>query len=190
MKQFKLFSILFTAVLLLVLAGEKSRVAASSLAAQLASDEKTISNVAMALPATTQSPIFTISGGPIEILSFVGVVTTDIQAQACNIKIVADPTTPATDTDLTAGLEINDDEDGTVYSLVTSVSSFLAEYTNGVGPGMAGGTAASISNSSAPFTIIVPIGAIDIVTTATNTGNITWSMRYRPLVPGVKVIAN
>lgn len=141
--------------------------------------EKLVTNTAKALPATSQSPIFTITGGPIEVLSLVGIVTTDIQAQACNLDIIADPTTPGTDTTIAAALEINDDENDTMYSCVTALGTALAEYTNGVGVTMGG-----------VFSFTMPVGAIDIGTTATNTGNITWMLRYKPLVSGVTVTAN
>jgi len=139
---------------------------------------RSIQNVSKALPASTQSPIFTIVGGPIEIISLTGIVTTGIQAQSCSLKVVVDPTTPATDTDISAVLEVTGDLAGTAYSIVTSIATALAEYTYGVGPTMGG-----------VFRIHVPIGNIEVSTNATNTGNITWSLLYQPLAPGVIVTA-
>lgn len=150
---------------------------ASSLRAALDPSIKTITRTGMTLPASTQTSIFTISGAPIHVLSLVGEVTTVIQTQPCSLKIVADPTTPATDTDLSAALEITGDAVGTYYSMVTSIATALAEYTNGVGPTMAG-----------VFGVTVPIGNIDVNTNATNTGAITWRMEYRPW-PGAHVTA-
>jgi len=90
---------------------------------------------------------------------------------------VADPTTPATDTDLCAELNINADAVGTYYSLVTSIATALAEYTNGVGPTMGG-----------VFSVTAPIGNIDVKASGTSTGAITWRMTYRPS-PGAVVTA-
>lgn len=172
MRKFTLFALIVALIFLIVPCSF-----AGSLAAQRNVNEVVITNVAKALPASTQTAIFTIAGGPIEILSFTGEVTTVIETQDCNLKITADPTTPATDTDLCTVLNVSGDAVGTYYSLKTSIATALQEATNGVDEGMG-------------YTIIVPIGAIDVNTVATNTGNITWRMRYRPLHPGVSVTAN
>jgi len=156
-----------------------TQVMADSLAAQKVVDERVCTNVAKALPQTTQGALFTISGGPIEVLSLTGEVTTVIGTTATVVTLRADPTTPSTDTDLTTGANIGDDAEGTMYSLVTSVATAMAVYTNGVGPTMGG-----------VFSVIVPVGAIDLETAASVTGNITWRLRYRPLHNGVKVVAN
>jgi hypothetical protein len=172
MKIFKMLIVMLVALLICI------PVQAGSLADQLNVDEKVVERTAMSLPASTQTSIFAIAGGPIEILSLIGEVTTVIQTQSCSLKIVADPTTPATDTDLCAVLDVTADAVATYYSLVTSTATALAEYTNGVGPTMGG-----------VFSLTVPIGNIDVYTNATNTGAITWRMRYRPLAHGVIVTA-
>jgi len=135
-------------------------------------------NAAKALPQTTQSAIFTIVGGPIEILSLTGEVTTVIQTQANSIDIVANPTA-GVDTGLAAALNISAHPVGTFYSMVTSITTALASYTGGIGPTMGG-----------VFSVVVPVGAIEVGATASNTGNVTWRLRYRPLHQGVVVTAN
>jgi len=172
MRKLKLFAILL-AVLLII----PGQVFAGSLAQMRDITVRTIVRPAMSLPATTQTSIFKVAGAPIEILSFTGEVTTVIQTQSETIKIVADPTTPATDTDLCAELNINADAVGTYYSLVTSIATALAEYTNGVGPTMGG-----------VFSVTAPIGNIDVKASGTSTGAITWRMTYRPS-PGAVVTA-
>lgn len=150
---------------------------AASLAAMRNPAVKTITRTAMALPQATQTSIFKIQGAPITILDFTGEVTTGIEAASETIKIVADPTTPGTDVDLCAQLNINGDAEGTFYSFITSIGTALAEYTNGVGPTMGD-----------VFSVTVPIGNIDIKADGSHTGNITWRMTYRPW-PGAKVTA-
>lgn len=172
MKRLKLFAILL-AVLLIV----PVQAFAGSLAQMRDVTVRTIVRTAMSLPATTQTSIFKIAGGPIEVLGFTGEVTTVIQTQDETIKIIADPTTPGTDVDLCAELGIRADAVGTYYSLVTSVATQLAEYTYGVGPTMGG-----------VFALTVPIGNIDVKASGTSTGAITWRMTYRPS-PGAVVTA-
>ncbi|NUP23459.1 MAG: hypothetical protein HOZ81_46875, partial [Streptomyces sp.] len=69
-----------------------------------------------ALPQTTQSALFTVAGGRVIITSIVGEVTTVIQTQANNTKIVSNPTT-GTDVDLCAVLDITADQVGCLYGI-------------------------------------------------------------------------
>lgn len=149
---------------------------ASSLRAATDPAVKTITRT-MDLPQSTQTSVFKVAGNSITILDFVGEVATLIQTQTTYIDIVADPTTPATDTNLCSMLDISADAVGTYYSLITSITTALAEYTNGVGATMRG-----------VFGVTVPVGNIDVSTSASSTGAIKWKMTYRPY-PGAKVTA-
>lgn len=173
MRKYTLFALIVALIFLFV----PIQAGASSLATARDPSVKTITRTAMSLPATTQTSVFKIAGAPIEILSLTGEVTTVIGTTTTSITLRADPTTPATDTDLMTGQNIGDDAVGTMYSLVTSVGTAMAVYTNGIGPTMGG-----------VFSIIAPIGNIDLETAATVTGAITWRMTYRPW-PGAKVTA-
>lgn len=127
------------------------------------------------LPATTQSALFTVTGGRVIITSLIGEVTTVIQTQANNTKVVANPTT-GTDADLCAVLDITADEVGTLYSI-----SGLASDA------MRGTTAGSVAGQDRP--VIVAAGTIDLSCAATNTGAIKWALTYVPLDDGAYVTA-
>lgn len=138
--------------------------------------ERSLQRATGTLPAGTAGTIFTVAGGPIEIVSLVGEVTINIEGKACNLKVSADPTT-GTATDLAANLAISGDAAGTFYSLQTSIATALQQATNGVDAGM-------------DFSIIVPVGIITITTSATNTGSVSWYIRYKPLAEDSVVTAN
>ena len=136
--------------------------------------EQCVTYAAAALPATTQTAIFTVGTGPVEILGFVGVVIVDMTGTSNNLKVTANPTT-GSDTDLCTVIDVSSDAAGTVYSFMTAIGTALQVATNGVDAGM-------------DFTIIVPVGTIDLVTDATDTdGSVEWHIRYRPIAEGATV---
>jgi hypothetical protein len=120
--------------------------------------------------------LFAVAGGPIEVVSLIGVVTNTIQTQANSIKLLVDPTAPATDTDLCTATEITTDAIGTVYVITGTFGNALTEVTAGVG-----------ATTATKF--IIPIGMIELNGTASNTGTIVWYLRYKPLALGVTVTA-
>ena len=127
--------------------------------------------------------LFTVAGGPIKIIEIVGIVTTVIEAKACEINYNMDPTSPAGDTafatDGTA-LEINNDAVGALYTWNGVVAADLVATDNGVALGM-----------PAP-TLIVPAGSLEVaaVVSTSATGAITFYIRYKPMVPGAIVTSN
>lgn len=128
-----------------------------------------------ALPQTTQSALFTVTGGRIAVLGVIGQVTTVIQTQANNTKLVANPAS-GTDADLCAVLDITADEVGTLYSI-----SGLASDA------MRGTTAGSVAGQDRP--VIVAAGTIDLSCAASNTGAIAWTLFYVPIDDGAYVTA-
>lgn len=128
-----------------------------------------------ALPQTTQSALFTVTGGRILLTGIVGEVTTIIQNQANNTKIVANPTT-GTDVDLCAVLNIANDEVGCLYGITGLFSDALV--------GANAGATVMPRND-----IVIPIGTIDLNCAASNTGSVKWSMFYVPLDSGAAVAA-
>jgi len=129
-----------------------------------------VQRVTTALPATTTDAIFTVSGGRVLVQALIGEVTTVIQTQACNLKVTINPTT-GTSGDVAADLNISADEVGALY-LVAGDGSALDG-------GTAGGAFVAAGSSVTPF--VVPIGTLDITTSATNTGSIKWDLWYTPL---------
>lgn len=128
-----------------------------------------------ALPASTTGSLFTVTGGRVILTSIVGEVTTVIQTQACNTKIVSTPTT-GTAVDLCAVLDITADEVGCLYGITGLFSDAMVGSNAGAGPVL-------------HRPIVIPIGSIKLSTAATNTGSVKWSMTYIPLDNGATVAA-
>lgn len=127
------------------------------------------------LPQTTQSALFNVVGGRVLVMAIIGEVTTVIQTQANNTKLVANPTV-GTDADLCAVLDITADEVGTLYSI-----SGLATDA------MRGTTAGAVAGQDRP--VIVAAGTIDLSCAASNTGAAKWAIFYLPIDDGAYVTA-
>lgn len=127
-----------------------------------------------ALPASEASPIFTVTG-KVKILDIIGEVTTVIQTQADNAKLVANPTVGA-DVDLCAVNNITADAVGTIYSITGTLADAMVATTSGAVPAQV-----------AP--VLVAAGSIDLNCSATNTGSVKWLVRYQPVDPGAAVFA-
>jgi len=134
-----------------------------------------VSRATATLPQTTQGALFTVSGGRIALTAIVGEVTTIVQNQANNTKIIANPTT-GTDVDLCAALNIAADEVGCLYGITGLFSDALV--------GAAAGASVLPRNR-----IIVPEGTIDLDCAASNTGAVAWDLWYVPLDTGASVAA-
>ena len=139
-------------------------------------EDMSIRSVSKSLTPIATGDLFAVAGGPIRIIEIIGVVTDTVETQANSIKLLVDPTAPATDTDICAALEINADAIGTVYTITGTYANAMVATTLGVVAGLA-------------TEIIVPIGMIELNGTASNTGTIVWYIRYMPLGPGVTVTA-
>jgi len=134
-----------------------------------------VTRAAAALPQTTASAIFTISGGIVLVTSIIGKVGTIIQNQANNTKLVGNPTT-GTSVDLCAVLDIANDEAGTLYTITGTLSDALA-----------GTAAGGVAGQATP--IVVQTGTIDLSCAASNTGTIGWTLSYVPITSGATVVA-
>lgn len=134
-----------------------------------------VSRATAALPQTTQSALFNVTGGRVAITSIVGQVTTVIQTQANNTKLVANPTT-GTDVDLCAVLDISADQVGCLYGITGVFSDAMV----GVNAG------ATVLQQRA---IVVNTGSIDLNCAASNTGSVKWDITYIPIDVGAAVVA-
>ena len=128
-----------------------------------------------ALPQTTQSALFTVTGGRVLITSIVGEVTTVIQTQANATKLVANPTT-GTDVDLCATLDITADQVGCLYGITGTFAT-----------AMVGANAGATVACATP--VVVPVGTIDLSCAASSTGAVKWRITYVPLDDGASVTA-
>ena len=120
---------------------------------------------------TTQIPLFTVTGGTIEVVSIHGTVTTDIQNQTTTCQLRAGVTAPAADVALSTAVDIDNDNAGETYNFVGA--------TGVLTPNTAG--AKILNKSSATVSQcgwLVPIGDIHVIAGAISTGAITWVMSY------------
>ena len=126
------------------------------------------------LPATTQEALFTVSGR-IKVVSIIGEVTTVIQTQANDTKLIANPTVGA-DVDMCAVNDISADAVGTLYHITGTLADAMVATTSGVGVYQA-----------AP--LIVTAGTIDLDCAATNTGSVKWTLTYEKIDANSNVVA-
>jgi len=133
-----------------------------------------VSRTTATLPATTQTPYFTVTGRVL-VTQIVGEVTTEVQAQACNMDLWSNPTVGA-DVALCAVVDINGDAVGTLYAITGTVTDAMISATSG----------AFTAQASA---LVVTAGTIDLKTSATNTGATKWTLHYIPLDSGSTVVA-
>lgn len=125
------------------------------------------------LPATTKTPLFTVTA-PIRVLDIIGEVTTVVQTQTNNTKIVATPTVGSA-VDLCANLDISAAAVGSTFTITGTLANAMINNVNGI----------SIAQATP---LIIPAGTIDLNTSATNTGSVKWLIRYIPLTNGAQVI--
>lgn len=129
---------------------------------------------AAALPQTAQEALFTIANGRVLAL-ILGEVTTVIQTQANNTKLVHNPGT-GTDMDLCAVLNISADEVGTLYGLTGVPADAM----------LGAGQAVRLSASAA---VVLKPGTLDLSTAASNTGAVKWTVWYVPIDDGATMEA-
>lgn len=129
---------------------------------------------AAALPATTTGTLFTVSGGRVVVTSIVGLVATNIQAQANAVKLVATPTVGAVN-DLCATVDINGLAAGGLVTITGLAGDVAVKST--------GGGISSLRNN-----VVVATGTIGLNTAATNTGTMSWSVTWFPLDDGATLV--
>ena len=142
--------------------------------------EKAVSAGAQIVTGGSVANIFTITGGPIEVISLIGEVTTAVSAHACAMKLIMDPTAGA-DTDMCATIDIN----GFVINSWISLDGTIASAAVQAIPGTALPLGIGMD-----IPLILPPGTIDMNLANNNptTGAITWYLRYKPLRVGITVI--
>ena len=120
--------------------------------------------------------LFTITGGPILVTEFVGVVTTDIVGVAnCHIDLIV--TTPSGTVALSTNVAIDNDAAGTSYTF--SVAD----------PGVLTPTTAGALEAIPRIAWLCPIGTIKAHCSAARVGVIKWYMKYTMLSQYSRVIA-
>jgi hypothetical protein len=125
------------------------------------------------LPATTTGTLFTITG-VVEIIAIVWVVTTVIQAWACNLKLST--VSNAATTDICADLDIDGDLAQSRMSITWTFANAMINTAKWV----------PVARQATP--IVVQEWTIIATTSATKTWAIRRSVLYRPLQAWSKVV--
>src|ERR1043166_63476 len=128
-------------------------------------DGTPVTRASKVLPQTATEAAFTITGGRIILLQLLGECTVVIQTQACNLNIQSNPTAAGASLDLCAVLNISAKAVGTLFGMTGTLANALQ---SGV----------AILAQATP--LILPVGTIDLVTSASNTGEIKWDLKYVP----------
>lgn len=131
---------------------------------------------AAVIPATAQDDIFSIQGGPVLLWALIGKVTTAADATATNLTVVANPTSGLADVNLCTATAIAN----------TAVNNLLSLAVAGIGTALQiGGAARSLLTP-----IIVDVGTIDLLTSATNPMAAEWTALWQPLHPAGRLIVS
>jgi hypothetical protein len=119
------------------------------------------------LPQTTQSALFTITGGPIFVYAIVGEVTTVIETATNNAQLVYNHASES-DVDLCADLDITGDVVGTLYAITGDFSD-----------AMLSGVAVESDIIAQPF--LLQEGSIELDCSASKTGQVQWTLFWSPV---------
>lgn len=131
--------------------------------------QRTSRGIVKSVASIATSNLFTVSGGMVKIVNIVGYITTAIQAQANNVKLIMTPT-GGTATDICAVLDLNA---AGQYGLLTTTGTFANALALTATAGVKAGVQA------APF--ITSPGVLSMNCSATNTGAIDWYIEYVPM---------
>lgn len=134
-----------------------------------------VDKVTATLPAGVAGALFNVIGGRVAVMGILGEVTTVIQTQANNTKLVANPTV-GTSVDLCTVLDISADEVGCLYGITGNVGDALVGVNAGYAP-------------LPEQPLVVAPGTIDLNCAATNTGSAKWSIWYVPVDDGAYIEA-
>ena len=122
--------------------------------------------------------LFVVSGGPIRVVDFYGLVETLIGNNASTCTIQHAVTDPAADLVLSTSVRVDTDAVGTSYYLTNAGLAVFTPITAG--------------SLILPATKILPwfltAGTLQATFSAANTGKIRWFIVYEPLSPKSKVV--
>lgn len=133
----------------------------------------------VALTGGSVANIFTISGGPVLVEALFAEVTTAVSADACDTKLVMDPTNGA-DTDICVALDITGAAQYSFFYLDGTIGNAMVNAVPGTALPLAVGM---------DVPLVLPIGTVDLslANSDPDTGACIWYMRYRPLKNGASV---
>jgi hypothetical protein len=129
---------------------------------------------AAVLPQTATGTLFTIAGGRVILRGLVGEVTVALGATVTSAKIVHTPTVGVVGDCCAAGVITSLG----LGSLLT-LTGVLADLLNVV----------TFAGSMCSRDLVLPVGALGLNTTASNTGSVKWRAFWLPLDVGATVTA-
>ena|SRR5712691_4916950 len=136
-----------------------------------------LKRIAALLPQATTASIFTITGGPVQVESFFGLVITATPGTANTLQV---KNTPAAGTVLSLS---------TAVSVATLEAGSHASLTDAAGGALIVGNAGTCPRPLHPGFIVNP-GALQLITTGSAvTGTWSWYLMYTPLEPGALAVA-
>lgn len=135
---------------------------------------KLVTRATALLPQSTAGALFTVSGRCM-ICDIIGEVTVEIHALLNNTKLTSNPTVGA-DVDLCAVLDINADVVGTMYHITGTLADAMIATTSG-------------AFESQALPIAIAAGTIDLYCSASEGGQIKWSLFYIPIDAGATIVA-
>lgn len=130
-------------------------------------------------PVIASDDLFTVSGGPVRLLSLAGLITTVIQTQANNAKLTYTPTGGSA-VDLCAVLNVTASAAGKVLVLNGVKATALVLSTD---------TGVVVAANQSGMPIVLMPGTIALNCTASNTGVVDWYIEFEPMAPGALVTA-
>jgi len=122
--------------------------------------------------------LFTISGGPILVTHFYGLVTTQIGNTSATCTIQHACTTPAADIALSTAVTIDTDAVGTSYYISSAAKGVFTPVTAG-----------SVIQATQMLPWLLTPGYLQATFSAANTGAIRWFVVYKMLSQFSKVVA-
>lgn len=131
-----------------------------------------------ALPQTATGNIFTITGGRIVLTSLVGEVTTALGATVTTLAISSVPTVGASTT-LASATAVTSSAVGDWFTLPATSPSGALVHTAVAGAAL----------MPAALALLVPVGALAVTTSASDTGSVKWSVTYIPYDDSALVVA-
>lgn len=130
---------------------------------------------ALATHSGATDSLFTIAGGPIKIIDFFGVVTTQVGNTDLSVQSIDTATT--TTFPYTTAVGCDGDIIGTTYTFSAAIPSVLVPLAG----------AQNLANRGASLNWYAPIGTVDLLSDAAVGGVIEWYMTFVPLTPGTVI---
>lgn len=126
------------------------------------------------LPQTADQSLFTVTG-KVELVQIIGEVTTVIETQANDTLLKINPTVGA-DVDICAALDITAKAVGSLFTITGTFANALINTVSGGVPAQAS-------------PVVLTAGVLELECAASNTGAIKWTVVYKAIDPGARMIA-